>query len=134
MRIFACALNSLKFLFTKNGKSKIIPRMMRNPTTVRDLSVELFGQKQRSPVLFAPLGVQSICHPDKEPGVAEVAAEIGVPFVFSTAASSSIEEVAEANGEGTRWYQLYWPQDHEITASVCFSFFESRTEPDRVNS
>ena len=102
-------------------KIKIIPRMLR-PTPVRDLSVELFGQKQSSPVLFAPLGVQAICHPDKEIGVAEVAAEIGVPFVFSTAASSNIEEVAKANGKGTRWYQLYWPQDHEITASVCFFY------------
>lgn len=93
---------------------------MLRPTTVRDLGVELFGQRLSSPVLFAPVGVQSVCHPDKETGVAEVAAEIGVPFVFSTAASSNIEEVAEANGKGTRWYQLYWPQDHDITTSVSF--------------
>lgn len=111
-------------------KTKIIPRMLR-PTTIRDLSVELFGQKQSSPVLFAPLGVQGICHPDKEPGVAEVAAEIGVPFVFSTAASSTMEEVAEANGEGTRWYQLYWPQDHDITASV--RFLSKRSSFDLIN-
>ncbi|KAH9221622.1 FMN-dependent dehydrogenase-domain-containing protein [Leptodontidium sp. 2 PMI_412] len=36
----------------------------------------------------------------------------------STASSSSIEEVAEANGNGPRWYQLYWPQDEEITKSL----------------
>lgn len=93
---------------------------MLRPTSVRDLTVELFGQKLDSPILFAPIGVQSICHADKEIGVAEVASEIGVPYIFSTAASSTIEEVAEANGEGTRWYQLYWPQDNEITTSVRF--------------
>ena len=95
----------------------MIPRMLR-PTTHRDLRVSLFGQTLESPVLIAPVGVQTIFHHDKEIGVAEMAAEIGVPFIMSTAASSSIEEVAKANGDGTRWFQLYWPQDDEMTISV----------------
>lgn len=80
--------------------------------------VEIFGQKLESPLLIAPVGVQTIFHHDKELGVAEIARETGLPYILSTASSSSIEEVAEANGDGTRWYQLYWPQDHEITKSV----------------
>jgi isopentenyl diphosphate isomerase/L-lactate dehydrogenase-like FMN-dependent dehydrogenase len=36
---------------------------------------------------------------------------------LSTAASHSIEEVAEAMGEASRWYQLYWPRDRELAAS-----------------
>ncbi|KAI4267432.1 MAG: hypothetical protein LQ337_008351 [Flavoplaca oasis] len=95
---------------------KMIPRMLR-PTTHRDLRVELFGQTFESPLLIAPIGVQTIFHQDKEIGVAEIAREIGVPYILSTASSSSIEEVAEANGDGTRWFQLYWPQDNEITKS-----------------
>ena len=91
---------------------------MLRPTTHRDLSVTLFGHKYDSPVLIAPVGVQSIFHADKETGVAEVAAEIGVPYIMSTAASSTIEEVAHASGDGVRWYQLYWPQDEEITESL----------------
>ncbi|KAL9631314.1 MAG: hypothetical protein Q9204_004286 [Flavoplaca sp. TL-2023a] len=71
-----------------------------------------------SPLLIAPIGVQTIFHQDKEIGVAEIAREIGVPYILSTASSSSIEEVAEANGNGTRWFQLYWPQDNEITKSL----------------
>ncbi|KAL8723124.1 MAG: hypothetical protein Q9225_000528 [Loekoesia sp. 1 TL-2023] len=96
---------------------KIIPRMLR-PTTHRDLRVELFSQTFESPLLIAPVGVQTIFHHDKELGVAEIAREIGLPYILSTASSSSIEEVAEANGDGTRWYQLYWPQDDEITKSL----------------
>jgi L-lactate dehydrogenase (cytochrome) len=38
-------------------------------------------------------------------------------MVFSTAASYTMEEAAEANGEGSRWYQLYWPKDRELAAS-----------------
>ena len=99
----------------------MIPRMLR-PTTHRDLRVELFGERFESPVLVAPVGVQTIFHADKETGVVEVAAEIGVGFILSTASSASIEEVAEASGEGKRWFQLYWPQDEEITVSVWLPF------------
>ena len=96
---------------------KMIPRMLR-PTTHRDLRTKLFGHKLESPLMIAPVGVQTIFHHDKELGVAEVAAEIGVPYILSTASSSSIEEVAKASGDGVRFFQLYWPQDDEITISV----------------
>lgn len=92
-------------------------------------TVELFGQTFESPLLVAPVGVQTIFHRDKETGVAEIAREIGVPYILSTASSSSIEEVAEANGDGARWYQLYWPQDNEITKSVSFRFLHTKKAP-----
>lgn len=98
---------------------QIVPRMLR-PTTTRDLTVELFGEKYDSPVLCAPVGVQTIFHPDGEKGVAEMVATIGVPYVTSTASSHTMEEIAEANGkDGQRWYQLYWPQHKPVTESVC---------------
>ncbi|KAL5320934.1 hypothetical protein ACEPPN_011744 [Leptodophora sp. 'Broadleaf-Isolate-01'] len=81
---------------------KMIPRMLR-PTTHRDLTVKLFGEIYGSGSDL------------KETGLAQVCSGIGVR---STASSSSIEEVAEANGNGPRWYQLYWPQDEEITKSL----------------
>lgn len=87
--------------------------------------MELFGQTFESPLLIAPIGVQTIFHQDKEIGVAEIAREIGVPYILSTASSSSIEEVAEANGDGTRWFQLYWPQDNEITKSVSIHLLDT---------
>lgn len=92
---------------------------MLRPTTHRDMTTTLFGEKLASPLLFAPVGVQAIFHRDKELGVAEVAREIGVPFVFSTMSSCSLEEVAEKSGEGgVRWFQLYWPREDEVTKSV----------------
>lgn len=91
---------------------------MLRDTTHRDLTVEIFGEKHESPVFFAPVGVQTIFHSDREIGVAEMAASIGVPYIMSSAASSTIEEVGKANGDGLRWYQLYWPHDDEITISL----------------
>ncbi|MCW2917282.1 MAG: Lactate 2-monooxygenase [Actinomycetia bacterium] len=95
---------------------RIVPRMLRD-VSVRDLSVELFGTTLPTPVLLAPIGVQTILHPDGELAVARAAASLDVPMVLSTAASRTIEQVAEANGEGPRWYQLYWPKDRDMAVS-----------------
>jgi lactate 2-monooxygenase len=95
----------------------LIPRMMRD-CSVRDLSVTLFGKKYDSPVLIAPIGVQDLFHSDGECGVASIAAEIGVPYILSSASSSTIEDVSKASGNGERWFQLYWPRTDEITMSL----------------
>ncbi|CAK7220528.1 hypothetical protein SBRCBS47491_004219 [Sporothrix bragantina] len=82
-----------------------------------------------NPVVMAPVGVQCSYHPDREVGVAAACAELGVPFTISTASSSSIEEIkASLDDTSTEdsagspspapWYQLYWPEDDTITASV----------------
>lgn len=95
---------------------RIVPRMLRN-VEHRDLSVELFGRRYASPLLLAPIGVQSIVHPDAEVATARAAASAGVPIVLSTASSRTMEDVAQASGDGARWFQLYRPRDDELTAS-----------------
>lgn len=84
----------------------LVPRMLRD-TTVRDWSTTVLGTALPAPLLTAPIGVLSILHPDGELAVARAAAALGVPMVVSTASSHTIEEVAEASGDGPRWYQLY---------------------------
>jgi len=95
----------------------LAPRMLAD-NTARDWSVEILGTPMPAPLLLAPIGVQSILHPDGELGTARAAAALGVPMVLSTAASHTTEEVADANGDGPRWYQLYWPIDDAVTASL----------------
>ncbi|RMD43620.1 hypothetical protein DV735_g1548, partial [Chaetothyriales sp. CBS 134920] len=99
---------------------RLRPRMLVD-VTVRDLSVVLFGRRYPSPLLLAPVGVQSILHADGELATARASRAVGVPMVLSTASSKNLEEVAAANGEdGERWFQLYWPrpQAEEVTASL----------------
>jgi isopentenyl diphosphate isomerase/L-lactate dehydrogenase-like FMN-dependent dehydrogenase len=97
-------------------RRRLRPRMLGgNP--VRDLSVEVLGTSSAAPVLLAPIGVLSIAHPEGELACAKAAAAAGVPFILSTAASHSIEEIAEATGAAARWFQLYWVNDHEVAAS-----------------
>jgi lactate 2-monooxygenase len=95
---------------------QIVPRMLRD-VSERDLSTSVLGTRIPAPVLLAPIGVQSIVHPDAELAVARAAAAHGLPAILSTAASHSIEQVAAVTGDGTRWYQLYWPSDRDLAAS-----------------
>ncbi|HKI93295.1 MAG TPA: alpha-hydroxy-acid oxidizing protein [Gaiellaceae bacterium] len=97
-------------------RRRLRPRMLAGNVD-RDLSVEVLGTRSPSPVFLAPVGVLSIAHADAEVGAARGAAAARVPFVVSTAASSSLEEVAEAMGETPRWFQLYWVNDRDVAAS-----------------
>lgn len=87
-------------------RHRIVPRMLRDVST-RDLRTELFGVTHAAPVLLAPVGVQSIVHPEGELAAARGAAEAGIGFVASTASSYSMEDIAAAGGDAPRWYQLY---------------------------
>lgn len=92
-----------------------------------DLSVNVLGRTLPYPIACAPVGVQKIMNPDGEIAAARAAARERVPFILSTASSSSIEDVARASDSGVgdggraeRWFQLYWPaREHDdITLSL----------------
>ena len=73
-------------------KWQIVPRMLCD-TSSRDLSVELFGKKLSYPLLLAPVGVQSIVHPDGELATARAAAAMDVPLIASTASHTALRKL-----------------------------------------
>ncbi|KAG6829124.1 hypothetical protein H0H92_005598 [Tricholoma furcatifolium] len=95
----------------------IVPRMLVD-ATARNLETTIFGVTHPSPIFIAPIGVQGIFHGDAELATASAAGKLNIPFILSTAASRSMEEVAAANGNGHRWYQLYWPKSNDVTLSL----------------
>src|SRR4051812_11297058 len=96
---------------------RIVPRFM-SAVGGRDLATEVLETAMPAPVMLAPIGVQTIVHPDGERASARAAAAVGVPIVVSTASATTLEDIAEANGDSPRWYQLYWPSDDDLTASL----------------
>jgi lactate 2-monooxygenase len=98
-------------------RRRLRPRMLAAHTE-RDISVEVLGTRSPFPFLLAPVGVLSIAHADGELAPARAAAAARVPFVLSTAASHSIEEVAEAMGDAPRWFQLYWVSNRDVVGSL----------------
>jgi lactate 2-monooxygenase len=90
---------------------------MLRDVSERDLATTVLGTAMPAPVMLAPVGVQSIVHPQAELAVGRAAAASGLPFILSTASSHSIEDVADAVDAASRWYQLYWPKERELAAS-----------------
>ena len=97
---------------------RIVPRVLRQDLSVRDLSVDLLGTRIPAPVLLAPIGVQTLVHEEGELASARAAAALGLPMITSTASATPLEEIAAANEDGPRWFQLYWPNDDELAGSL----------------
>lgn len=95
----------------------IVPRMMRN-IAQRDLRVEMFGQQFASPLMVAPIGLQSIIQAEGELAVGQAAAAANVPYIVSSMSSFCMEAIASAMGPARRWFQLYPSKDLELTASL----------------
>jgi lactate 2-monooxygenase len=95
---------------------RIVPRMLRD-VSVRDTSVELFGQRLPSPFLVAPIGVLELAHADADLAVARSAAAEGVPMIFSNQASYPMEACAAQMGSSPRWFQLYWSRMDDLVLS-----------------
>jgi lactate 2-monooxygenase len=98
-------------------RRRLRPRML-GAHTERELHVEVLGTESPFPFILAPVGVLSIAHAEGELAPARAAAAARVPFVLSTAASHSIEEIAEAMGDAPRWFQLYWVSNRDVVASL----------------
>jgi L-lactate dehydrogenase (cytochrome) len=96
---------------------RIVPRMLTDVSTPSYASTVL-GTELTAPFLLAPVGVLAIAHKEAELAVARAAAAQRVPMILSTAASTAMEEVAAASGDGQRWYHLYWPKDRAVAASL----------------
>src|SRR5713226_837765 len=99
---------------------RIVPRMLRD-VAKRDFSVEVLGALLPAPILLGPVGVQEIVHKDADVASARAGASLGLPFVLSTMSSRTIEEVAQSAAKvanSSRWFQLYWGKNPELTASM----------------
>lgn len=99
-------------------KFALMPRMLSGAAE-RDLSIELFGHKLPTPLLFAPVGVIGLCDADGhgDQVTARASASTGVPMIASTLTADPMEDVAPLAGETPGFFQLYTPADRELAAS-----------------
>ncbi len=96
---------------------RIVPQMLTD-VSVPSFETTVLGTELAAPMLLGPIGVLKLAHADGEAAVARAAHAAGVPMVLSTASSVAMEDVAAANGDGQRWFQLYWPKDWDVAASM----------------
>jgi len=86
------------------------PRVMRNVADVA-LGIDVLGQPNDLPFVFAPTGFTRMMHSAGEAAVARVAAEKGIAYGLSTLGTTSIADLAAASPQTRRWFQLYVSRD-----------------------
>jgi lactate 2-monooxygenase len=98
------------------ARTAIAPRMLAGARE-RDLGCEIFGVRAAAPLLTCPIGVLEMMHPDADLAVARAMARLKLPMIISSQASFPMEEIARENGDGSRFYQLYWGKSDAIAES-----------------
>lgn len=93
------------------------PRVMVD-VSVSDPSTTILGVRSPLPAAIAPTAYHSLAHPDGELETIRGAAAAGVPFIMSTSSSRSLEEVAAAAPDATRWFQLYLQEIPGLSESL----------------
>lgn len=95
-------------------RRRFVPRSLTDVSDP-DLSTKILGQAVSAPLGLAPTGYTRMISPLGEPAVAAAAASAGLPYVLSTMATTSLEDVAAAAPEAERWFQLYVWKDRRLT-------------------
>lgn len=85
---------------------RLRPRVLRGAAAV-GLSTSLLGSDVGTPIGVAPWAYQSLAHPDGERGCARGAAAAGALMTVSTSASTPLADVAAAEPQSPKWFQLY---------------------------
>ncbi|CAB4606226.1 unannotated protein [freshwater metagenome] len=92
------------------------PRVLRNVSKV-STSTTVLGKPVAYPFILAPTGFTRIADPQGELAVARAAERAGLPYVLSTLATRSIEEVRSVSG-GRLWFQVYAWRDRGLVAEM----------------
>lgn len=93
-----------------------VPRVCVDVAKV-DTGTQLDGRQMSAPYFVAPTGTHRLFHPDAEFATAAAAMTADVPYATSTAASVSMEEIADV-APAERWFQLYSFKDRDVVADL----------------
>ncbi len=99
------------------GRLWLRPHVLRDVSSVR-LDTTVLGTPVRAPVLVAPTAYHELADDSGESGTASAAAACGTVMVLSTFATQTLETVAAAAPDGTRWFQLYMHKDRGWTREL----------------
>ena len=94
----------------------LTPRYMVDVSEL-DMRVTLFGQTFDAPFGMAPIGMLNAFWPDADLILARLCARENIPYVASSAASTTLERLAEA-ADGNGWFQLYVSSDEAVTEGL----------------
>lgn len=90
-----------------------IPRVL-HPCTRRNVNLHLWDQALGAPLGISPMGLGNLAWPGTDRALMTVAHRHRIPYVLSTAASTTVEDCAR-QCEDMAWFQIYPLDDIEKT-------------------
>lgn len=96
---------------------KLRPRYISGNEVSPDCSHGLFGKTYDAPFGVAPMGLGGLMWPRAHEHTARAAKDHNLPFILSSFATSSIEEIAMTAGACT-WFQLSMTSDDEANRDL----------------
>lgn len=95
---------------------ELTPRYMVDVSDI-DTRATILGQTFAQPFGMAPIGMLNAFWPDADLTLARMCKRENIPYVASSAASTTLEKLAEA-AEGNGWFQLYVSGDDAVTEGL----------------
>src|SRR5688572_2435721 len=97
---------------------KLRPQVLRDMGDVRTSTTVLVTEID-APVLIAPTAMHRFVCDDGEVATARAATQANTVYVVSMAATTSLEDIADAAPDGARWAQMYMLRDRGRTRSLA---------------
>lgn len=92
------------------GEWIIEPDYLAGTPRAPDVSTTLLGESLSLPVITAPMGGHGRAHVRKELPTIEGTNAFGTLYTSTTVSHLPMEDIAAA-GSGSKWFQIYFPQD-----------------------
>lgn len=92
---------------------KLVPSVLVD-VAKRSQEIELFGDRQATPVVIAPTALAGLVWHDGEIALARAAANAGIPFCAATQSITAIGQIA-AKTTANLWFQLYVWRDRALS-------------------
>ncbi len=102
------------------ARHRIVPRVLHGASDPHTAQT-LFGMPLPTPLMLAPVGALDLVQKDADLAIGQAAAELGVPYVFSSQGSNAMEATAAAMDDvrpgAPRLFQLYMSTDDDVVRS-----------------
>ena len=94
---------------------RMVPRYLVD-VSGRDQSIMLFGAKYASPFGISPTGLNGLFRRNADLILAETAAAARIPYIMSSVANSSLEQVVKIAPQ--MWFQVYGVNDRVVVEDI----------------